>query len=222
VTFSLLGRCERTGQLGMAVSSSSPAVAARCAFVRARVGAAATQSSTDPRLGPALLDRLAAGASASAAAAELASARLGEYRQLAALGTTGPGGAADGARTLGCHGHRLGEACVAAGNLLAAEAILDAMVKSFEEDSERELGERLVAGLEEGLGAGGEAGEVRSAGLLVSADVDWPVTDLRVDWHDVPIAELRRLWELWHPQAGDYVTRALDPAAAPAFEAEPR
>jgi uncharacterized Ntn-hydrolase superfamily protein len=222
VTFSLLGRCERTRQLGVAVSSSSPAVAARCTFVRARVGVAATQNITDPRLGPALLDRLAAGAAAADAAAEVASAPHGEYRQLAVLGTAGAGGAADGARTLGCHGHRLGDGCLAAGNLLAAEAVLDAMVGRFEHDAEHELGERLVAGLEEGLSAGGEVGEVRSAGLIVAADVDWPVADLRVDWHNHPVAELRRLWELWKPQLDDYVTRALDPAAAPAFEAGPR
>jgi uncharacterized Ntn-hydrolase superfamily protein len=222
VTFSLLGRCERTGQLGMAVSSSSPAVAARCAFVRAGVGVAATQNVTDPRLGPALLERLAAGAGAADAAAQVASAPHGEYRQLAVLGTTGAGGAADGAQTLGRHGHRLGEGCVAIGNMLAAEAVLDAMVERFEHDAEHELSERLVAGLEEGLSAGGEAGEVRSAGLIVAAEVDWPVADLRVDWHDRPVSELRRLWELWRPQLEDYVTRALDPAAAPAFEADPR
>jgi uncharacterized Ntn-hydrolase superfamily protein len=220
VTFSLLGRCERTQQLGMAVCSSSPAVAARCAFVRAGVGVAATQNVTDPRLGPALLDRLAAGAGAADAAAEVASAPHGEYRQLAALGATGAGGATDGARTLGIHGHRLGDGCVAVGNMLAAEAVLDAMVERFEHDAEHELGERLVAGLEEGVSAGGEAGEVRSAGMVVTAGVEWPVADLRVDWHDRPVAELRLLWELWRPQLEDYVTRALDPAAAPAFEAE--
>ena len=61
MTFSLVGRCARTGMLGIAVSSSSPAVAARCAHVRAGVGAVGSQNVTDPRLGPRLLDRLAAG-----------------------------------------------------------------------------------------------------------------------------------------------------------------
>jgi uncharacterized Ntn-hydrolase superfamily protein len=58
VTFSLLGRCQRTGQLGMVISSSSPAVAARCTHARPGVGVAASQNVTDPRLGPALLDAL--------------------------------------------------------------------------------------------------------------------------------------------------------------------
>ena len=67
MTFSIVARCAKTGQFGMAVASSSPAVAARCAYARAGVGAAASQNVTDPRLGPAALDRLAAGLDAEAA-----------------------------------------------------------------------------------------------------------------------------------------------------------
>ena len=64
MTFSLVGRCARTGRFGVVVASSSPAVAARCAWARAGVGAVATQNITDPRLGPRLLDLLALGRSA--------------------------------------------------------------------------------------------------------------------------------------------------------------
>jgi uncharacterized Ntn-hydrolase superfamily protein len=53
--------------------------------------------------------------------------------------------------------------------------------------------------------------------MVVCGSVAWPETDLRVDWHDRPIAELASLWQLWEPQAADYVTRALDPAAAPSY-----
>jgi uncharacterized Ntn-hydrolase superfamily protein len=79
------------------------------------------------------------------------------------------------------------------------------------------LGDRLVAALRAGLEAGGEAGPVRSAGLLVADRVAWPVADLRVDWHDRPVDELAALWEVWKPQMDDYVTRALDPAGAPSY-----
>ena len=58
---------------------------------------------------------------------------------------------------------------------------------------------------------------MRSAGLLIGAEVPWPVADLRVDWHDDPAAELRALWEVWEPQLDDYVTRALHPERAPSF-----
>lgn len=65
--------------------------------------------------------------------------------------------------------------------------------------------------------AGGEAGPVHSAGLLVVDQVAWPVTDLRMDWSEDPLADLDSLWRLWQPQADDYVTRALDPRLAPAY-----
>lgn len=54
-------------------------------------------------------------------------------------------------------------------------------------------------------------------GLAIADRHPWPVADLRVDWHEEPIAELRRLWELYEPQMADYLTRALDPPAAPAY-----
>jgi uncharacterized Ntn-hydrolase superfamily protein len=68
-----------------------------------------------------------------------------------------------------------------------------------------------------GLTAGGEAGPVRSAGLLVVREVPWPVADLRVDWADDPVGDLAKLWRLWRPQLDDYVARALRPDAAPRY-----
>jgi uncharacterized Ntn-hydrolase superfamily protein len=218
VTFSLLGRCEATGMVGMAISSSSPAVASRCAFVRAGAGVAASQNITDPRLGPALLDALEAGADAPGAIEQVAaSAPDAAYRQLACVDARGGSAARSGERALGLFGHRVGDGCVAAGNLLAGLDVLDAMRASFEA-SGAPLPARLLAGLRAGVDAGGEAGPVHSAGLLVARDVPWPVVDLRVDWHDTdPIGELERLWALWAPQMDDYVTRALDPASAPGY-----
>src|SRR5580698_9003193 len=121
MTFSILGRCEATGRLGMAVTSSSPAVAARCANVRARVGVAASQNVTDPRLGPALLDALVAGRSPQEAVqATVAAAAHAEYRQLAVVGAAGGSAAWSGRHTLGIHGERTGDGWAAAGNLLAS------------------------------------------------------------------------------------------------------
>jgi len=76
---------------------------------------------------------------------------------------------------------------------------------------------RLLDGLQAAIVAGGEAGPVHSAGLQVVEDVPWPVTDLRIDWHDDPIGELRRLWSVWAPQKQDYRTRGLDPTEAPSY-----
>jgi uncharacterized Ntn-hydrolase superfamily protein len=76
----------------------------------------------------------------------------------------------------------------------------------------------LLHALRAGVAAGGEAGPIHSAGLLVVRDVSWPIVDLRVDWaEDDPVAQLMALWERYEPQLEDYVRRALDPAAAPSF-----
>jgi uncharacterized Ntn-hydrolase superfamily protein len=217
VTFSLVGRCPDTGMLGVVVSSSSPAVAARCARVRAGVGAAASQNVTDPRLGVAVLDRMAAGeAAAEAVGAVAGDDEHAEFRQLTAVDAAGSTGHFTGSRALGVNGAAAGPGAVAAGNLLASDQVLTAMLDAFSTNSGT-LGDRLVAALRAGLDAGGEAGPVRSAGLLVADRVEWPVADLRVDWHDRPVDELTALWEVWKPQMDDYVTRALDPAGAPSY-----
>jgi uncharacterized Ntn-hydrolase superfamily protein len=202
----------------VAIASSSPAVAARCAHARAGVGAATTQNVTDPRLGPRLLDELSGGATAEQAVTTVsAAASFPDHRQLTCVDARGRAAAWSGALALGRHGHATREDAAAAGNLLATEDVVPAMLDAFAAAADRELPDRLLLALEQGLAAGGEAGPVHSAGLLVVEDVPWATTDLRVDWHDDPVAELRRVWQLWHPQVHDYVTRALDPTVAPSY-----
>jgi uncharacterized Ntn-hydrolase superfamily protein len=205
--------------LGAIVASSSPAVASRCAWARARVGAACTQNVTDPSLGPALLDRIAAGASsADALAAVTAATPLAAYRQLTVVDAFGRPAAFSGERTLGRYGDVCAADCAAAGNLLADDSVPAAMAEAFAADPAAELGDRLVAALASGLDAGGEEGPVHSAGMLVCDAVAWPVTDLRVDWTEAdPAVELADLWARWQPLAADYVARALDPAGAPSY-----
>jgi uncharacterized Ntn-hydrolase superfamily protein len=216
MTFSVLAR-DLSGAIGIAVTSSSPAVAARCVHLRAGVGGASSQNITDPRLGPALLDQLAAGAAAPAALDRVTSDRSHiEHRQLTVLGLDGPGAAYSGPGSLGVHRQHVGDGIVAAGNLLADPAVIDAVVDGFAR-AEGMLEQRLLCALESGLAKGGEAGPLRSAGLAVVRDVPWRETDLRVDWSDQPIADLRALLEVWLPQREDYVTRALDPTAAPSY-----
>jgi uncharacterized Ntn-hydrolase superfamily protein len=85
------------------------------------------------------------------------------------------------------------------------------------EASVGDLGQRVVEAMSAGLAAGGEAGPIRSCGMVMVDAVAWPVADLRVDWHDAPLAELARLWAVWQPQMAAYVTRALDPTTAPSY-----
>lgn len=91
------------------------------------------------------------------------------------------------------------------------------MIEAFSASSSKTLAERLLGALRAGLDAGGEEGDVRSAGLVVVDAVEWPVTDLRVDWSDDPVSDLEQLWQVWSPQVDDYITRALDPRASPSY-----
>jgi len=219
MTFSLVGRCARTGMLGVVVTSSSPAVAARCAWARGGVGAVATQNVTDPSLARQVLDLMELGRSAADALNEvIARAPFTEYRQLAVIDAAGRTASYSGARTLGRHSSSGGMDCLAAGNLLTDEKVTAAMVQAFGHRREVPLADRLLDALRVGEVAGGEEGPVHSCGLLVVDKVTWPVTDLRVDWHDDPIAELARLWTVWRPQEAAYLQRALDPTAAPSYE----
>jgi len=219
MTFSLAARCPDTGAFGMAISSSSPAVAARCIHLRPGVGASASQNITDPRLGERLLDRLAAGDSATEAmAAVVAADSTADYRQLTVVDSAGRVAGHSGPRTLGVHHLVCGDGAVAAGNLLASSGVIDVMLAAFERNPADPLAARLLHALTAALAAGGEAVPVRSARLAVThPTAGWAETDLRVDWDDDPIGKLDRLWALWQPQRQDYITRGLDPASAPAY-----
>ena len=217
MTFSLVARCAKSGQFGMVISSSSPAVAARCAHVRAGVGVVASQNITDPALGPLILDRLESGLPADAALAAVTTGRdFIDYRQLLVVDREGRRAIHSGAQVLGIWGEAKGTDCAAGGNLLAGPGIPAAMVATFE-GSKGHLGERLMLALEAGLAAGGEAGPVHSAGLKIADRLSWPLADLRIDWAEDPIGMLRAAWDEFAPQMGAYVQRAEDPTKAPSY-----
>jgi uncharacterized Ntn-hydrolase superfamily protein len=213
MTFSLAGRCERTGAVGAVIASASMAVAARCVAVRAGVGAVCSQSTTDPRLRGALLEAMAGGLRASDALAAVVGRTPDiAYRQLAAVDADGGCAAYSGELALGEARDACAAGAAAAGNLLADPGVPAAMLAAFGDRAGDSLGERLIAALAAGLAAGGEVSPVRSAGLVIAESVPWPVTDLRVDWHDDPVGQLAELWQLWQPQAESYIHRALLPS----------
>jgi uncharacterized Ntn-hydrolase superfamily protein len=218
MTFSLLARCAVTKRFGMVISSSSPAVASRCAHARAGVGVAATQNITDPALGPRLLDLMAAGAAAGDAMAQIvAKAPHIDYRQLMAVDRHGGVALHSGSHILGVWGTARGEGVVAGGNMLAHPDVPAAMIAGF--GTSGDLGDRLIAALCAGRDAGGEAGPVHSAGMLMVGDESWPVADLRCDWTDDadPIAAVARAWAVYAPQMPAYIQRAHDPREAPKY-----
>lgn len=218
MTFSIVARCAETGMFGVAVSSSSPAVAARCAYARAGVGAAASQNVTNPLLGPKALDLMERGATAAEAVSILA--RTGNYpayRQVLAVDAVGSTGIHSGPKSLGIFETARGPDVACGGNLLANAEVPQAMVDAFLE-SEGHLGDRLIGVMRAALAAGGEAGPVHSAGMMLVREVSWPVADLRCDWtEDCPIEAIATAWEVYKPQLDDYVTRALNPSDAPSY-----
>jgi uncharacterized Ntn-hydrolase superfamily protein len=218
MTFSLVARCAETGMFGVAISSSSPAVAARCAYTRAGVGAVASQNITDPRLGPFALDLMQGGMSAGEAIAGVKDqAQFLEYRQVLAIDGNGNTAIHSGQNSLGVWTHAHGTDVVAAGNLLANEDVPQALVDGFQ-GTTGHLGDRLIAAMRAGLAAGGEAGPIHSAGMQICDEVSWPAADLRCDWTlDCPIEAIALAWDVYKPQMADYVKRALDPRAAPSY-----
>jgi len=218
MTFSVVARCEETGMFGVAVSSSSPAVAARCAYAQAGVGAVASQNVTDPTLGTRGLELLAQGASAPEMVEILRHNDPHiDYRQVLAVDSAGRSAIHSGPNALGVWAEAKGPNVACGGNLLADPGVPQAMVDAFLA-SKGHLGDRLIAVMQAALAAGGEAGPVRSAGMRLVREVSWPVADLRVDWTDGdPISELAAIWEIYKPQLDAYVTRALDPSEAPSY-----
>jgi len=218
MTFSLVARCEETGMFGLAISSSSPAVAARCAYTRAGVGAVASQNITDPTLGPFALDLMQGGMSAAEAVAGVRDqGRFIEYRQVLAIDKNGNTAIHSGPNSLGIWTDASGPNVISAGNLLANDGVPAAIVEGFV-SVKGHIGDRLIAAMRAGLAAGGEAGSVHSAGMQICRDVPWPVADLRCDWtEDCPIEAIAQAWTVYKPQLDAYVQRALDPREAPSY-----
>lgn len=218
MTFSLAAVDTATGRFGMVLSSSSPAVAARCLNLRAGVGAVSSQNVTNPGLGPLGLDLLAQGLAPAEVIARLRDADEHiEYRQVTVLNAAGDSAVFEGTGTLGVHGYAQAPGAVSAGNMLAHTEVPRAMVDGYLASTATEFEQRLLDGYAAALASGGEAGPVRSAGLAVVDDRPWRLTDLRVDDSDDPLAELQRLLTLWLPQRDDYAVRAVRPDTAPSY-----
>lgn len=212
MTFSLAGRCARTGMMGGVIATSSPAVGSRCLHARSGVGVVLTQHRTDPRLGPRGLDLLAGGCDpAFTVAALVASTPHGGWRQLAVLNGSGAAAHYSGHLIHPHHAGVIGVGCVGVGNILRTAEVPAAMVAAYEEAESMALPERLLVALEAGDRAGGEVLPLRSAALLIVDHEQFPYVDLRVDLSETPISALRQVWNVYAPEADEYVARALDP-----------
>jgi uncharacterized Ntn-hydrolase superfamily protein len=218
-TFSLVGRCERTGMLGVAIATSEMAVGSRCIHVAPGVGAIITQASTNPRLGYLGLNLLRAGQAAPRVLEEIAASDpFVERRQLGCLDTAGLAAARTGSGNRPWAGHRIDRNVVVAANMVVGPQVADAMLDVFVGSPERPLWERLLGALEAGKAAGGQPNGEVSSGLYVVDREPYAMVDLRVDLHPQPVAELRRLADAYFPLVDYYNLRPRDPSVPPAAE----
>lgn len=193
-TFSIAARCDRTGMLGVAVSTAVPAVGAICPFVKPGVGAIATQSWVNPYLGIDGLKLLEQGKSAREALDLLIEGDAGrDDRQLGIVDAKGRAAAYTGASCVDWAGHEIGEGFSVQGNMLVGAATIAQMAKAAEASRPLDLPERLMLVLEAGQTAGGDKRGKQSAALKIFNVEEYPWLDLRVDEHRNPVAELRRI-----------------------------
>ena len=202
-TFSIAACDLEAGQWGVAVASKFLAVGSVVPYAEPGIGAIATQSWANPRYGPDGLALLRAGRSAEETVATLtANDHERDERQVGVVGRDGDAASFTGTACQEWAGGRTGRGYAAQGNILVSEATVDALATTFESNVHLELAERLLECLAAAQAAGGDRRGQQSAALLVVeqnagyAHLADNAVDLRVDDHERPIVELRRLYAL--------------------------
>lgn len=200
-TFSIVGRDQATGELGVAVQSHWFSVGSIVTWAEAGVGAVATQSFVDPAYGPRGLELMRKGIPAPAALAELVKADpQPDGRQVAMIDATGKVDAYTGKSAIAAAGHHVGQGYAVQANMMVNPNVWPAMAQAYEK-GQGDLADRLLAALDAAQAAGGDARGKQSAALLIvkakGSGRPWAgadrVFDLRVDDHPDPLRELRRL-----------------------------
>ena len=195
MTWSILARDE-SGFFGMAIASRFFAVGALCVHSRRGVGALSSQALLNPLYGQAGLDLLAQQFSPEQTIAKLIAPDTGrDQRQLHILPQKGLPAAHTGAACVDWCGHLLEDGLSVAGNMLAGPKVLEHTAQAFKDSCGKPMGERLLAALDAGQAAGGDKRGKQAAALKIHNDEDYLQLDLRVDDHEEPLLELRRLYD---------------------------
>ena len=220
MTYTLLARCPKTGQVGIGIATYSICVGLYCNGLRGNVGAAMTQAFVNQGNNALALALLAEGFAPARVLEELMSNDPdAEYRQIAVIDRSGQAVGYSGPRTRGWSGHVVGDGYVAMGNMLAGKQVVDAMAKAYASASTESFERRLLRAIEAGRDAGGQVGNEghlteRSAALRVYGTYDHAELDLRVDLHDKAVDELRRAFEEYELYRGYYRDRGKNPRNA--------
>lgn len=206
-TFSIAAVDTATGESGVAVTTRVACVGNGVPWVRAGVGAVATQAWTRVEYGPDVLERMAAGAAAEEALrAEMQEDDGAARRQVGVVSLAGGTAQHTGSETSAWAGHRAGGTWVTQGNLLVGPEVLEAVARSFEATATtgRHLADRLIDALAAGQAAGGDArkGRLQSAAVVVadpregvSRRPDGITVDINVCENPAPVEELRRIYD---------------------------
>jgi len=220
MTYTLLARCPKTGEVGIGIATYSICVGLYCNGLRGNVGAAMTQAFVNQGNNTLALNLLAQGFSPAHVLDELkANDPDAEYRQIAIIGHDGQAVGYSGAKTRAWSGHVVGDGYVSMGNVLAGKHVVEAMARAYEAASAESFDRRLLGAIEAGRDAGGQVGNEghlteRSAAGRVFGEHDHAELDLRVDLHDRAVDELRRAFEEYELYRGYYRDRGKDPRNA--------
>lgn len=202
MTFSIVARDAQNGWLGMATSSKALAAGAIGPCVKLGVGAIASQAFANRYLAIDGLRLLEDGLPAERVVERVIESDRGrDLRQIGIIDQEGRASAYTGDRCIPWAGHILGGGYVCLGNILTGEAVVKAMAMAYERSSGEPLYERLMLALEAGQEAGGDRRGKQAAGIHVIADEEYAWCDLRVDDHVEPVAELRRVLEVYKVEA---------------------
>lgn len=206
-TFSIAAVDPRSGESGVAVTTRNACVGAAVPWVRAGVGAVATQAWSRIEYGDELLDRLERGMSPEEALERgLAADSMAERRQLGVMAVDGRSAQHTGSGTSAWAGHRAGPSYVTQGNILVGPGVLEAVARSFEasEDSPRHLADRLIEAMAAGQRAGGDSrhGRMQSAAVMVAdprpgmaSRPDGRTVNIQICEHPEPVGEMRRVYD---------------------------
>ena len=209
-TFTAIARCPATGRLGISISTSEMAVTGRCVYIKANMGAVATQSRTDPRLGQLAIELLSLGYPAGQVLNKLeTSDPYIEYRQLGIVDRYGKTAVRTGTDNGDWKGHEVGNQWIVMGNGLVGKGVVQGMAEGMESSEGEDLEVRLMKSLDAGTRAGGQPKGQRSAGILVYETEGFSIINLRVDKSDKP---MEGLWDIFNKfyQLRDYYKERPD------------
>ncbi len=226
MTYTVIGACRESGRLGVGIATYSIGVGGYCPFVERGLAALSTQAFANPALGPMALAALREERDPEPVLARLAAADPGfGWRQVVIAAPDGRVSAHTGPHTRPWSGHVTGDGFAVFGNVLAGEGTVRAMAAVWEDRADDGLPERLLAALEAGRDAGGQAAAdgrhlpERSSALIVRGEDAVEDLDLRVDLHDDAVGELRRIYERYRVYLPYYALRARAPAETPPQDA---